>query len=154
MSGVVTADFALHADLVEKDALLAVCEACERWPGVRKARRVIEFADRRAESVLESCARVIFQEHGLEPPELQVSFQGDDFSYTVDFYWPRYNVIAEADGALKYSDPKRAIAQLGRDQKLRDVGKKIVHFTWQEIFGMPGVVIARIRRAYASPSAV
>jgi predicted transcriptional regulator of viral defense system/very-short-patch-repair endonuclease len=154
MSGVVTADYALHADNVTREALFAVCDACERWPGIRTARRVIEFSDARAESVLESCARVIFEEHGLERPALQVTFQGYDFAYSVDFYWPRYNVIAEADGALKYEDPRRAFEQLKRDQNLRDLGKKVVHFTWRELFGQTARVIARIREAWAAPSAV
>jgi predicted transcriptional regulator of viral defense system len=154
MSGVVTADYALHADTVTKEALAAVCDSCERWPGIRTARRVIEFSDPRAESVLESCARVFFEEHGLERPALQVTFNGYDFAYTVDFYWPRYNVIAETDGLVKYGDPKRAIEQLKRDQRLRDLGKKVVHFTWQELFGQTTTVIARIRGAWAAPSAV
>lgn len=154
MSGVVTADFALNADVVTKEQLAAVCKSCARWPGIRTARQVVEFSDPRAESVLESCARVIFHEHGLEPPDLQVTFQGSDFSYCVDFYWPRYDVIAETDGAIKYQDPKRAIEQLKRDQKLRDIGKKVVHFTWQELFGQAATVIARIRRAWTAPSAV
>jgi Protein of unknown function (DUF559) len=154
MSGVVTADYALHADGVTTEALFAVCDSCERWPGIRTARRVIEFSDARAESVLESCARVIFAEHGLERPALQVTFHGDDFAYTVDFYWPRYNVIAEADGRVKYENPGRAIEQLKRDQKLRDLGKKVVHFTWPELFGETATVIARIRQAWASPTAV
>jgi predicted transcriptional regulator of viral defense system/very-short-patch-repair endonuclease len=154
MSGVVTADYALHADSVTPEALAAVCDSCERWPGIRTARRVAEFSDARAESVLESCARVIFEEHGLERPALQVTFQGYDFAYSVDFYWPRYNVIAEADGALKYEDPNRAFEQLKRDQNLRDLGKKVVHFTWRELFGQTATVIDRIRGAWASPSAV
>jgi len=154
MSGVVTADHALNAGLVMPGECVAVCNACERWPGVRKARLVVEFSDPRAESVLESCARVFFHDHGLEPPELQFTLRGVDFSYTVDFYWPRYRVIAEADGALKYEDPKRAIEQLRRDQKLRDIGEKVVHFTWQELFGATSEVIARIRRAFSATSAV
>lgn len=161
MSAVVTADSALHAALsleegtsfVTQAALLGVCDACSGWPGIRNARRAVEFADPRAESVLESCARVIFHEHGLEPPELQHTITGPDFRYTVDFYWPRYRVIAEADGEVKYSNPRRAIRQLERDQQLRDNGDKVVHFTWRDLFGTPGVVPGRIRSAFASPVA-
>lgn len=161
MSGVVTADAALRVALsdeaaffVTKEAFLEVCDACKHWPGVQNARRVIAFADPRAESVLESCARVIFHEHGLEPPELQFTITGPDFRHHVDFYWPRYRVIAEGDGALKYTDPRRAIYQLKRDQQLRDHGEKVVHFTWQEIFMTPSPVPDRIRRAFTSPTAV
>jgi very-short-patch-repair endonuclease len=150
MSAVVTADSALRADLTTQGALLAVCDACPRWPGIRQARRVVDFSDPRSESALESCARVIFHEHGLESPELQFTVTGPDFRYSVDFYWPRHHVIAEADGAMKYSDVKRAIRQLDRDQRMRDLGYKVVHFTWRELFQNPAAVIARIRKAFAS----
>jgi hypothetical protein len=158
MSAVVTADSALRAALaleagafVTRETLASVCDTCAGWPGIRNARRAAGFADPRAESVLESCARVIFHEHGLEPPELQVTITGPDFRYTVDFYWPRHRVIAEADGEVKYSDPRRAIRQLERDQRLRDHGDKVVHFTWRELFKTPEAVPDRIRRAFASP---
>ena len=150
MSAVVTADSALRAATTTKQGLIAVCGACNGWPGIRKARRVVDFSDGRAESVLESCARVIFAEHGLDPPELQFTITGPDFRYSVDFYWPEYRVIAEADGQVKYSDPKRAIRQLGRDQQLRDLGYKVVHFTWRELFQNPRAVIERIRKAFAA----
>jgi very-short-patch-repair endonuclease len=59
-------------------------------------------------------------------------------------------VIAEADGAIKYSDQRAAIRQLKRDQQLRDLGYKVVHFTWGELFQNPEEVIARLRKAFAS----
>src|ERR1700722_15350489 len=121
MSAVVTADSALRvatgvnrADFTTREALNAVCAACAGWPGIRQARRAVDFSDPRAESVLESCARVAFHEHGLDPPELQFTVTGPDFRYGVDFYWPKNRVIAEADGTMKYSDPERAIRQLDR----------------------------------------
>jgi Protein of unknown function (DUF559)/Transcriptional regulator, AbiEi antitoxin len=152
MSAVVTADSALREGSTTKSSLTAVCDACGGWPGIRQARRVVDFSDLRAESVLESCARVIFHEHGLDPPELQFGVNGQDFRYSVDFYWPKHGVIAEADGEIKYSDPRRAIRQLERDQQLRDLGYKVIHFTWRELFQNPRAVVDRIRRAFASPA--
>jgi len=153
MSAVVTADSALRtaanrADFTSKEALIAACDACAGWPGIRRARRAVDFSDARAESALESCARVIFHEHGLDAPELQFTITGPDFRYSVDFCWAEHRVIAEADGKLKYSDPQHAVRQLDRDQRLRDLGYKVVHFTWRELFQNPGVVIERIRRAF------
>jgi hypothetical protein len=155
MSAVVTADSALRADangvgFTSKETLIAACDACAGWPGNRQARRAVEFGDPRAGSVLESCARVIFHEHGLDPPELQFTVTGPDFRYNVDFYWPGNRVIAEADGGMKYEDPERAIRQLSRDQRLRDLGYRVVHFTWRELFRNQAAVIERIRRALAS----
>ena len=155
MSAVVTADSALRADangadFTSKEALIAACDTCAGWPGNRQARRAVEFSDQRAESVLESCARVIFHEHGLDPPELQFTVTGPDFRYSVDFYWPRNRVIAEADGGMKYEDPQRAIRQLSRDQRLRDLGYRVVHFTGRELFRNQAAVVERIRKALAS----
>lgn len=147
MSAVVTADSALRAGAITKEALVAVCDACAGWPGIRQARRAVDFSDPRAESVLESCARVVFAEHGLEAPVLQFTVTARDFRYSVDFYWPGQRVIAEADGEVKYSDPRRAIKQLERDQRLRDLGYQVVHFTWRELFRDAGAVTGRIRRA-------
>jgi hypothetical protein len=155
MSAVVTADSALRldrngADFTSKEALIAAGDACAGWPGIRQARHAMDFSDPRAESALESCARVIFHEHGLDPPELQSTITGPNFRYTVDFYWAEHRVIAEADGKMKYANPQHAIRQLDRDQRLRDLGYKVVHFTWRDLFQNPAAVLGRVRRAFAS----
>jgi hypothetical protein len=76
----------LRAGLTTQEGLRTVCHECPRWPGIRQARRVVDFANPGAESVLESCARVVFHEYGLEAPELQFTVTGADFRYSVDFY--------------------------------------------------------------------
>jgi hypothetical protein len=148
-AGVVTADSALHRKLVTKPELTAVLAACARWPGARRAAAVIDFADGRAESPLESIARIAFNECGLPPPELQVWLGGTDEPVgRVDFYWRKYRTIAEVDGAIKYADPQRAQAQLRRDSLLRDDGFEVVHFTWQQITQTPEHVALSIRKAF------
>lgn len=151
-AGVVAADAALRADKTTKAELGGVCDACGQWPGVRQAREVVKFSDGRAESVLESCARVVFRELGLESPEPQVTIHGDRFAYRVDFYWRRYRTIAEADGLAKYDSREVLLAQFQRDRLLRDAGYKVVHFTWRELFDTPAAVIARLRTAFSASS--
>ena len=56
----------------------------------------------------------------------------------MDFLWRHYRTIGEADGAVKYQNPARARAQLGRDARLRAAGYEVVHFTWPEITRAPG----------------
>jgi hypothetical protein len=147
---VVVADSGLRLRKTAKPELLEVAAACARWPGVARACKAISFADDRAESVLESCARVVFYERGLEAPDLQVEFRGEGFAFRGDFYWARYRTIAEADGMGKYENPERARDQLRRDRLLRDAGYKVIHFTWRELFDTPEAVITRIRKAFAS----
>jgi Transcriptional regulator, AbiEi antitoxin/Protein of unknown function (DUF559) len=150
-AGVVVADSALHMKLARPGELTAVLEACGGWPGVAGARRAIEFSDGRAESALESLARVAFDRHGLELPEPQVWLGGEGLRVgRVDFYWRRHRTIAEADGKAKYRDDKRNVTwQLERDAMLREAGFEVVHFTWAEIVYAPEQVIARIRAAFA-----
>lgn len=151
MDGVVVADSALHLGVATKADLAAVLGQCPQWRGADQARRVVEFSDGRAESVLESCARVVFERNGLEPPELQVWFDTAGGSYRVDFYWPKYRTIAEADGKKKYTDPSKAIAQLKRDEHLRGTGEHVLHFTWGELFGQEKALVARLEETFATP---
>ncbi len=145
--GVVIADSALRDEKATKYQLHQVLEACARWPGAKQARKVVDFADERAGSPLESVARVVFAEAGLPLPELQVTIHGRGFAFLVDFLWPEQKVILEGDGLLKYNDRKDLIKQFERDRLLRDAGYQVVHFTWKELLKTPELVIERIRRA-------
>ena len=154
MEGVVAADCALRLGKTTDLGLADALRACTGWPGSDRARRVIAFSNEDAGSVLESCARVKFAEAGLPAPVLQAAIATVDgeFIGRVDFCWPAYQVIAEADGMAKYDEPRRARDQIMRDIRLRDAGYKVVHFTWGELFGTPERVIARIRAAFAAPA--
>jgi len=147
--GVVAADSALRGQLTTKDELRAVLADCARWPGLGRARMVVDFSDALSESALESISRVAFREHGIPPPELQAWVGGDEGVIgRADFLWRRYGTIGEADGAVKYADPHRAVAQLRRDAKLREAGFQVVHFTWYEIVQVPWQVAASLRSAF------
>jgi Transcriptional regulator, AbiEi antitoxin/Protein of unknown function (DUF559) len=147
--GVVAADSALHNKLTTVDELRSVLAACPLRSGIGRAAAVLDFADGLAESPLETIARIAFRDGGLPPPELQVWLGGTtEPAARVDFYWPKYRTIAEADGAMKYKDPLRASAQLRRDAILRADGFELVHFGWSEIIDNPGYVIATIKTAF------
>lgn len=147
--GVVVADCALRMRKATVAEMRAVVADCGRWPGVKRARDVVAFSDGRSESALESIGRVVFRECGLPPPRLQVEVGGDlGVVGRSDYLWPKHGTIAEADGALKYTSPDRAIRQLDRDARLRDAGFEVVHFTWQEITMVPEQVVERIQAAF------
>jgi hypothetical protein len=149
MDGVVTADSALSQEKTTKRELRQVLDESKGWPGVKLARRVIDFADDRAESPLESAARVVFAEAtpSLEPPDLQATIHGPEWSARVDFLWPERKVIAEADGLVKYNDRKDLLDERERDHQLREAGYTVVHFTWKELFQDRDDVTNRIRAA-------
>jgi very-short-patch-repair endonuclease len=56
--------------------------------------------------------------------------------------------VGEADGAIKYADPARAMAQLNRDARLRAAGFEVVHFTWRDITQAPDQVVASLKAAF------
>jgi very-short-patch-repair endonuclease len=152
MEGVVAADSALHSHAAIKVEFAVVLESCAQWRGVVRARQVIGFADARAESALESVARVRFAQFKIPAPALQANISGPrGFIGRADFCWHDYRTIGEADGALKYAEHgrERARAQLARDEKFRDAGWETFHFTWREIYHEPQQAIDRLRRALA-----
>ncbi|MBO0831373.1 MAG: hypothetical protein J2P29_05325, partial [Actinobacteria bacterium] len=86
-AGVVAADSALHQGLTTAPELWQVAGQCQTRRGGDRATRVVDFANPLAESPLESLARVVFDEGGLPPPELQVTITSADkqFIGRVDF---------------------------------------------------------------------
>jgi uncharacterized protein DUF559 len=152
--GVAVLDNALH-HRVPRSELVAVLARQHGWPGSAVAAAAVDRADGRAESVLESLARLVFAEAGVEPPVLQVQlWDGDRWTAErVDFCWPDAWVVVEVDGMAKYEadSPRGRRALRRRDyersNRIADLGFEIVRFGWEDIVRDPDVVIARLRRA-------
>ena len=140
---VVTADAALAAGCAPEQ-LLDVLERCRRWPGARSARRVVDFADARSESPLESLGRARYDEHGLPPCDLQVQLG----SARVDHYWREQRTVAEADGLGKYDSPEVLREEKLREDRLRDRGEQVVRYVWDEALRRPEVIAERLWRAF------
>jgi hypothetical protein len=130
----VVGDAALRGACTLADLELTLDE-CSQWADVGKARRAISFLDGRSESALESVSRVVMHEHGLPAPALQTEFDitPGRGRYRVDFYWKDAQVVGEADGLLKYSDPTVLQAEKIRQERLEQLGIKVVRWTWREI---------------------
>ena len=152
---IVTVDHALSLGTPVTE-LQAVVARQQHWPGIRNARAAIDFGDARAESVLESLARLAFAATGLPAPVLQVQFF-DGFGWMperVDFYWPEFRTVAEADGLAKYEADtpeerrRRMRASHRRDQRLADRGVELVHFGWEDAVAMHSDLSARLRAAF------
>jgi hypothetical protein len=150
-SGLVLADAALRANMLEHAQLLAALERCAGWPGRRSAARVAALCDGRAESVLETLSRLRFHDRGLPAPELQVEIADHhgQFVARVDFLWPEHGVVGEADGNLKYDAGREAIvAERRRQQQLEDLGLIVVRWEWGDLTRFE-VVERRLREAFA-----
>lgn len=153
MQGVVAADSALRVRCATTRAIDRVLTDCARWPGMQQARKVAGFATNLSESVVESCARVVFYEHELPAPILQVAIRSDSGTVLArpDFCWPEYGTLADADGMIKFDgeEGKKAMAKhLKRDSLLQELGWEAVHFTWADLFGEPERVVGRLRASF------
>jgi hypothetical protein len=154
--GVVALDRALELG-ADRDAIAAGIEGrSER--GRARARRVVEFADGRADSVAESLARVLFDQIGAPRPVLQHRFRERDHpDAIVDFWFPDQSVIVEFDGELKYRDAafrdgrspaEVVVAEKYREDRLRarsDV-RGFVRLRWRDLFDLP-TLIGKLRGA-------
>lgn len=157
-AAVVMADAALRAGVDRLD-VLDVLAACRGWPGAAAAVDVMIFADRRAESALESLARVWFSEAGLPPPQLQARLchaVDGQFVGRVDFFWPQHRTVCEVDGRMKYQDRAGEPAKDGalwheklREDTLRDLGLEVVRGYWGDRPQQGQTLVERVRRAFA-----
>jgi hypothetical protein len=111
------------------------------WPGVPDARRVVAFADGRAESVGESRSRVAIALAGLPAPALQWPVPcGGSTAYT-DFAWPEQRTVGEFDGKVKYGRllrPGQSPADVVYAEKLREDAVRaqdweVVRWTWADL---------------------
>jgi hypothetical protein len=137
------ADAALrHAGIGRAD-LWTVVEALAGTRGTRAARRVVQAADGRSESVGESRSRAVLLQLGLPLPDLQVEVRSADGSVVgrCDFGWRPQRLLGEFDGRVKYGrllrpgqQPGDAVfAEKRREDALRGEDWGMVRWVWQDL---------------------
>lgn len=115
-----------------------------------------DFSSPLSESPGESWSRVIFQEWGLAPPELQKQLRlPDGRSARVDFWWEGAGVVGEFDGMVKYRPDAglgarpaedTVIAEKQREDQLRSLGLRVVRWVWADLWD-PARLAGMLRRA-------
>jgi hypothetical protein len=135
VTGVAMADAALRRtahplrsvprSLITRDDLIHELTDLPLTHGGARARRVLEFADGKADRPGESVSRANMECIGISLPQIQVPFAGASGRvYIVDFWWPQFNLIGEFDGDSKYTDPEflrgRTPEQAFIDEKRRE----------------------------------
>lgn len=152
--GVVPMDVALRNGSTTFDRLYTELDRCVRWPGVRTAREAIALADPLSESPLESQSRLKFGKFGLPQPEPQVSIgnTAGQFVARVDFYWDKFGVVGEADGAVKYEgiDVSPLHEEKKRQEALENLGLTVVRWGYADLHDFEPVSM-RLRRAFRRP---
>jgi hypothetical protein len=149
--GIMAADAALHESLSTARALRGEVANAAGWPGVRQAREIIALADGDAESPLESLTRLALHDDGFPKPLLQRWIAG----YQVDFVWPEYALILEADGRVKYAGDEGWVEKK-RQLTLARAGYDVERILWSDLFAGWPAMSARLRPYFlrSAPRAV
>ncbi len=151
---VAVGDAALHAGCTEAD-LHQAAAFCARWPGGGQAVRMAAFADGRAESPVESLARVVLAELGFPAPDLQVVlFVAGGLEVRLDLLFRQYRTALEIDGKVKYTDPYGPAGNVVWEEKLRedairDDGYEVVRTNHRELTTNPKNLADKLHRAFA-----
>jgi hypothetical protein len=150
-SGLMAADAALRERLVCLAEILDVVARSAGWPGIRRAREVLELASALAESPLESIMRLALHDSRVPPPELQAIVADPELGkrYRVDFLWRAQRLILEADGRVKYSGDE-LWREKRREMRLARLGYRVERVVWDDIERNWPQTLDRIRWALAS----
>lgn len=145
----VIADCALRAGL-DRHQTLELLEERRGLPGCRTARRVLELADGRSESVGESLTRLVLVRGALPAPELQVTIRTPHGVYRGDFGWREQRLLLEFDGEAKYFDHQPTaqvvVAERKREKDLTNAGWRVLRTDWATVVHRPQELVALVRR--------
>ncbi|MDQ1173081.1 hypothetical protein QE430_001388 [Microbacterium testaceum] len=112
--------------------------------GRSRGRRVLEFADGRAQRPGESISRIRLDELGFASPSLQVAVDGPrGKTYWLDFGLDQANAWGEFDGKVKYREladaSERSSREIVEAEKRREdwirgtTGRTVVRWGWEHI---------------------
>lgn len=115
--------------------------------GIVAVRDLLPLADARAESPMESEARLVMIDGGLPVPELQYEVvDGNGELRRLDFAWPEFRVAVEYDGVDWHSDPEALRNDRRRRLALQDVGWTVIAVVFDDVRHHAWDFVARVRR--------
>ena len=113
--------------------------------GIVAARELFPFADGRAESAMESEARLVMIDHGLPPPELQYPIHGSDGElWRVDFAWPEFRVAAEYESIDWHVGREKMLRDKKRWGRIQELGWTIIPIVIDDVRREPDRLAMRI----------
>ena len=142
VSSLASVDHALAKQMVTKEELFRCLKVQSGLRGNVRARRAIELADARSESVGESLSRAMMITHHLPMPKLQEEIFTKEgiLAGRVDFLWPEYGVVGEFDGVGKYQGDGAGGLRTAIDERHREnlievaSGMRVVRWTWDDAY--------------------
>ncbi|HLZ95485.1 MAG TPA: DUF559 domain-containing protein [Candidatus Dormibacteraeota bacterium] len=141
---VVIADMALHARLINPEALRKSIQSCEGFWGVKRLRRVAMHVEPASESPMETRLRMLLVLGRLPRPRAQVPIhdRSGTFLGRPDLYYPDIRLAIEYDGGTHRST---LVEDNRRQNRLVDAGIRLLRFTAADIYRSPASVVALVR---------
>jgi very-short-patch-repair endonuclease len=129
-----TLDGALHVGACTAAELRATLAQQKGRRGIVKVRELINCADGRAESAMESEARLMFLDARLPMPELQYTIV-DRYGrvWRVDFAWPEAFLVAEYDSIEWHAGRERMLRDRLKTARLQECGFTTIPMTVDDI---------------------
>jgi hypothetical protein len=113
--------------------------------GIGAVRGLLPYADARAESAMESEARLVMIDHGLPLPVLQHEIRGHNGErWRVDFAWPYARVAAEYESIEWHAGRDEMLRDKTRWAKIQELGWTLVPIVVQDVRREPGRLAERI----------
>lgn len=141
-----TLDAALRVGCCTVDQLRVVTEEHAGRRGIVQVRELLDYADGRAESPMESEARLVFIDHAVPQSELQyeiIDRCGD--LWRVDFAWPEAMLVAEYESMEWHATPKALKHDRIKTARLQECGYLSVPIVVDDVRKWPVDLAARIR---------
>jgi very-short-patch-repair endonuclease len=111
--------------------------------GIRLLDRVLEGPI--GHSHLERAFLKLVRQAGIEPPEVQVIFDGERV-IRVDCFWRRHRVVVEVMGHRHHATREQLQRDAQRRNELQEIGSLVIEFTSDDVARRPAYCMARLRR--------
>lgn len=152
LQGLMVADAAI-ASGCDRNLLSDVAENLRLYHGIEAARWVIEHADGRAESPLETAGRLMCLQFGLPKVIANPWITGTRHPRRVDLLLPEHGIILEGDGGVKYNDRGDAALVVHQEKEraweLTEIDFGVIRYNASLAYGRPAELAGRIRRMMA-----
>jgi hypothetical protein len=120
--------------------------------GIVVVRELLPLADGRAESAMESEARLVMIDRGLPLPELQYPIRGRDGElWRVDFAWPQARLVAEYESIDWHVGRNEMLRDKTRWGMIQELGWTIIPIVVDDVRRKPDRLAERIANHLRRP---
>jgi very-short-patch-repair endonuclease len=139
----------LYSRLVSIKRLRAYVAVHAGAKGISRLRRVVELAEPKTESAMETRLRMLLVLAGLPRPQAQVPLCDNEGRWLgrPDLLYRDQRLAIEYDGG---NHRERLVDDDRRQNRLIGSGLRILRFTAADVYGAPESVVADVRRALAA----